>query len=235
MRNKRIAHPWQNERGSTLILVVLLTLILSASAIVVLRDVARTTQSSAVYRTRGQAQLTSSAANRMFGDWVGNKAGTLLDAMKNANYGSGGGDANIWGAGAGGPGSFTDQQRREALAILGGQLDFNYADLSQPCGAGCTPLITDYGDPDETGLFQVAAGDETFESRRTARWRVRMRDLADGFPAVGYSGEFCFKKAVIAAESLVGRVDPLWNRANNVAQARHATDAMIGPVECGYN
>lgn len=231
----RAPTPWSNERGSTLILVVLLTLILSASAIVSMRDVARTAQAAGVYRTRAQAQLTSASANSLFADWVGNKAATLIDAMQNSTYGAEAGSTNVYGGRDNGPSGSTAQERREGLAILGGELEFNYKDLQSDCGGTCVPLIDDYSNPQETGLFQTAAGQETFETRRSARWRVKIRDLSDGFPAVGYSDKFCFKKAVIASESLVGRIDPNWARANNVAQARHAEDAMIGPVECGYN
>ena len=227
-----VSRPWENERGSTLILVVLLTLILSASAIVALRNVARSTQGSAVFRTRAQAQMLSDSADRLFSDWVGNKASTLVDAMQKANYGEDdvSGTADVFGAGDNVDGQ-TMAEKRLGMAILGGELEFSQEDLT----TGATPLITPNVDPDESGLFQVAPADKTFESRRKAKWRVKIRDMTDGMPAVGYSGSFCFKKALVAAEAQVGVTDPDWSRSNNVAQSRHGLDVMIGPIECGYN
>lgn len=225
MRKSQTATPWSNERGSTLILVVLLTLILSASAIVAMRNVARTTQEVGVYRTRAQAQLTSDAANRLFGDYVGNKAPNFVSAMQNSLSGSAGVDDGVWGA----TGTATpNEATRQKLATVGAELEFSHTELQ-------TDLLPGYGDVGESGLFQLAPGQETFETRRRARWRVRLRDMSDGFPAVGYSEGFCFKKATIGAEALVGTMDARWNRANNVAQARHGTDVLIGPIECGYN
>ena len=230
--HKRSA-PWENERGSTLILVVLLTLILSASAIVALRNVARSTQAASVFQTRNQAQLTSDSASRLFADWVGSKAGTLIDAMDRSMRGeTSGGAGDVFGARGG---ATPDEETRKTASIVGGSLQFSYSDLQSDCAGTCVPLIEDHSDPRETGLFQLAAGEQTFETQRTARWRVTIRDLTDGFPAVGYSNEFCFKKATIAAEAQVGRMDARWDRANNVSQARHGIDGMIGPVECGYN
>ena len=224
-----------NERGSTLVLVVLLSLVLSASAIVALRDVARTTQAAGVYRTRAQAQLTSDSANRLFGDWVGLKAATLIDAAYKGTYGEESAGDDLFGGGSAVGTAVSASERRRRAAIIGAQLRFNYDDFWDDCGGGCTPLIDDPGIAGETGLFTLADGESSFETRRQAVWRVKLRDLADGFPAIGYSGEFCFKKALVAAEARVGEVDADWGRSNNVAQSRHGTDAMIGPIKCGYN
>ncbi len=224
---------WRNERGSTLILVILLSLVLSASAIVAMRDVARSARAAGVFRTRTQAQLTSDAADRLFADWVGNKAASLVDGMKNSLAGTtSGGVANI--VGAQGSNGAPTQADREKLMIEGGQIEFSHLDLQSDCGGTCVPLLTPYVGSTETGLYQIAAGETTFETRRQTKFRVKIRDLTDGFPAPGYSEGLCFKKAIIVAEALVGTVDPNWNKSNNVAQSRHMIDAVIGPVECGY-
>lgn len=219
--------PWQNERGSTLILVVLLTLVLSASAIVTLQSVVRTTRAVSTYRTRTQAQLTSNAASRVFADYVGSKGPEYITGLSQSLAGTtGGGDIGVVGAAHAAASTPTLAERTDAITT-GGTFDLTQADLQ-------TEFLPGYGDPRESGLFQLSAGETTFETRRRVNWRVRLRDLTDGFPAVNFGQGFCFKKAVIAAEAQVGSIDGDWSRANNVAVSRHAIDGMIGPYPCGY-
>ena len=155
-----------NERGSTLILGVLLSLILSASAIVALRDVARTTQAAAVFRTRSQAQLTSDAADRLFGDWAGNKAATLLDGLERSMTGDDTGQLATFGGSDLVQGGADLAARRDQMAIAGGVLEFSFQDLQETCAGACVPMIRDHdGDVWETGLFQSAGGAKTFETR----------------------------------------------------------------------
>lgn len=215
-----------NEKGSTLILVVLLGLILSAMAIVALRDVAKTTQASAVYRTRTQAQATSDSAARVFSDWLGQNAAVAIDgANKKLEQ-----ERSL----------VTDQATMERLATMGASIEMDAEDMAAlDCGGGATGCIPPVTAPDasaagETGLFQVSNTDRTFESRRQSSWRVRVRDFVDGYPAPLWGPQFCFTKAVIAAEATIGEYDPDWTQANNMSNSRHAVDGMIGPRECGY-
>jgi hypothetical protein len=121
------------------------------------------------------------------------------------------------------------QATRVKLLTEGGQREYSYVDMQNE------NILPSGGT--ETGLFQLNTTEQTFETRRKTKFRVKIRDLTDGFTAPGYSPSAgtCFKKAVIASEALVGTIDPAWNRANNVAQARHMVDAMVGPTPCGYN
>jgi hypothetical protein len=237
-------HPMTSPRGSALILVVLLTLILAATSIVALRDVARSTRGSAVYRTRAQAQLTSDAASRTYADWLGRYAGTIMKGLKNSERGEetdGNGDSwvNVFGGRADGGididdsgGDPTFDERKRSLAVRGPVVVFTDDQLGE-C-ASCTPLLVNSGasaGDDETGLFRTDDTETTFESRRTSEFRVVTRDIVDGPPAPWYGDGTCFKKALIAADARVGQVDPDWSKANNVAAARHGIEAFIGPVE----
>lgn len=234
----------RSERGSALILVVLLTLILSATAIVALRNVARTAQGSSVYRTAAQSDGTSDSADRLFLEYAGGRAGLLVHAMQEAAYGEeslGGNDTGgVYGGGEetgydlDGGGTSLGERRRQ-LAIRGVDLEFEPRDLADDCSGACTALLPNWVDGGESGLFAFNGTSESFETRRKADWRVRIRDLSDGFPAPGYSDEYCFKTALVASEARVGEPDPTWTRANNVATSRHAISAALGPVECGYN
>lgn len=238
--NRMFGKGREGRRGSALILVVLLTLILSAMAIVALRDVARTTRATSVYRTRTQAQLTSDAAGRVFADYAGSMAAPLLDAASQSLYGA---EAGVVGAFGGahddaidldGDGTLTLAERRRLLAVRGAVLEFDAEDLTDDCNGACPPLLQTRGG-EESGLFRTNTTEETFETRRTSEWRLVARDFMDGFPAPGYGEGFCFKKALVASEARIGIPDQDWNRSNNVGTARHGFDVMLGPVECGYN
>lgn len=231
-----------------MILVVLLTLILAAMSIVAMRDIARTTSATSVYRTRTQAQNTSDAAARVFADYAGSMASPLLGAAESSLYGDEAGRIGRFGGATDGDGIDFDNsssmeigERRRVLAVRGAVLEFDQADLTVDCpdndGDGlpdCTALIKEQA-PGESGLFRNDITQPTFESRRTANWRIVARDFVDGFPATGYGEGFCFKKALVASDARVGVVDKNWTRGNNVGNSRHGMDAMLGPVECGYN
>ena len=226
----------RQPRGSALILVVLLTLILSATAIVALRDVARTVHHSAVYRTRTQAQLTSSAAAQLYARRAGDNAHSMVDAMQKSVYGKEGSDENVLGgAGSVDTTSVSFTQRRKILEVTGGHIEVQAEDLGgqllphQASGYDGTAAHP------ESGLFRSSSSERTFESRYPAQWRVIVRDLLDGFPAVGYSSHYCFKKATVAAEARVGEPDPDWSVSNNVAVSRTGVETLLGPVECGYD
>lgn len=224
-RPRKLLTPWNDERGSTLVLVVLLTLVLSATAIVTLRSIVRTTRAVSVFRTRTQAQLTSNAASRVFADYVGNKGPDYIVGLTSSLSGTAGTDVGVTG---GQISTTPDLDTRTNVVTTGGSFNLSQADLQ-------TEFLPNYGDPRESGLFQLAAGEETFETRRRVSWRVRLSDLTDGFPAVNFSQGFCFKKGVVAAEAQVGVLEADWDRVNNVSVSRHMIDGMIGPYPCGYN
>ena len=227
-----IPKPLGNRRGSALILVLLLSLILSATAIVALRDVARSVQNSAVFRTRVQAQQTSNAVVQVYTARTGNKADAVITAIEESMYGKEGTGATdptgVFGGGHDTTSSLSFEERRRAQAVMGGHVEFTNTELAALLG---TPPAG------ETGMFTDSAGSaRSFESRRQSQWRVIVRDLMEGPKAEGYSQEYCFKKAVVGAEALIGQPDDDWTGPNNVALTRHTQDALIGPsMKCGYH
>lgn len=64
-------HPMHNQRGSALVLVTLLTLVLAALAIIALRNTARSVQQTATYQTRGQAGEMAASTGRLASKRVG--------------------------------------------------------------------------------------------------------------------------------------------------------------------
>jgi hypothetical protein len=237
-------HPMTRPRGSALILVVLLTLILAATSIVALRDVARSTRGSAVYRTRAQAQLTSDGASRTYADWLGRYAGTLIKGIKKGERGEENDGSDDWTDVFGGrhdgaidldgDGTASFEERKRSLAVRGPVLVFTDDELGEDCPAPCTQLLVNSGvvaGDDETGLFRTDDGETTFETRRNSQFRVVTRDLVDGPPAPWYGEGTCYKKALVAADAQVGLVDPDWSKSNNVASSRHGIEAFVGPVD----
>lgn len=233
-------HPMNNRRGSALILVVLLTLVLAAMSIVALRDIARTTSATAVFRTRTQAQMASGAVVQIFGNYAGNYAPAMFQAGEATLYGDESGTLDTFGGNIdegidlNGNSTIELSEKRSTLAARGPVLVFDHRVLTSDCDGECPQMIPNPGGS-ETGLFRNNTTDTTFESQRTTEWRVVARDFTDGYPAVGYGEGFCFKKATIASEARVGEVDQSWKRSNNVGFARHGMDGMLGPVSCGYN
>lgn len=211
---------WKNERGSALILVVLLGLVMSAMAIIALRNITYTTQAAAVYRTRTQAQMTSDSVVRMYSGWLGQNAATTL-AAANARL-----EHELRTA--------ADETERSQAATRGARLERGADEVAE---MPFSPLADVNPSGKETGLFLNADGQQTFESRHTLDWRVQVRDLIDGYPAIYYGDQFCFSKATIAAEATVGEVgvDDDWKGPNNIAVTRHVIDGMVGPRDCGYN
>ena len=205
-----------NERGSALILVVLLGLIMSSMAIVALRNITYTTRSAAIYRTRTQAQMSSDSVVRLYSNWLGQNAATTLSMAQSRL------EQDLRMA--------TDDAQRNLLISRGPTLGF--ADDQVP-NLPNSPLKDVSTSTYETGLFGM--GGVSFETRHHLDWRVQVRDLVDGYPAVYYGDQFCFVRATIGAEATVGEADDDWTSANNIAVSRHVVDAMVGPRDCGYN
>ncbi len=221
----------RSKKGSALVLVTLLTLIMAALAIVALRNVARSTQQAAVYTTRQQAHMVSSAGTTVVARRVGDKANNVYNRMQANLYGAGtstdsGGTAfNDTGllsgqaTGATAVGNRLDTIRSGAYATFSGK---EFSGL-QKNNAGTLRLMGPGG-----------TASPSFEDQRQTDFRVIVRDPIEAQPAEGFSEDWCFKKVTIATEASVGDVDDDWQSANNFARSRNALDGMIGPIKCGY-
>lgn len=213
----------KNQRGSALVLVTLLTLILAALAIVALRNVARTTQQAGVFATRHQAQMSSGAAAAVVSRRIGDKAGNVYERMNAKLLGEAGSDTGVLGGELLGAdtdtvmGARLDTVRRGAYTVFVGD-DFS---ALLPVSGGMPRLMGTSTEP-------------SFEDQRQSDFRAIVRDPIEAQPAEGFSENWCFKKVLIATESTIGDMDDNWESSNRFARARKGVDALIGPIECGY-
>lgn len=211
MKNK----PIPNKRGSVLVLVTLLTLILASFAIVALRSVSRTVQSSAIYTTRHLATESSNSANRVTGRFVGDRYAGVWREMQAPLYGeSSDGDSMVLG------GSSDVSSRMDRL-MRGPYAKFDNDDLEEFLG-GNSNLFGDSATP-------------SFENRLNVEYSSIIRDPYDFPPPPGESatGNTCSKKISIFTEATVGDLDVDWNAANNFGRTRLGLEGVISNVDCG--
>ncbi|MEZ4459576.1 MAG: hypothetical protein R3E66_07560 [bacterium] len=141
-------HPMHNQRGSALVLVTLLTLVLAALAIIALRNTARSVQQTATYQTRGQAGEMAASTGRLASKRVGDQAPKFWRRMNAAMYGqSDDGDLGVLGT----SGQVGNAAQRLDTILLG-----PYAILS---GADFKEMFNGYAGG-ETGLFSDGATPE---------------------------------------------------------------------------
>lgn len=219
----------KHKKGSALILVTLLTLIMAALAIVALRNVARSTQQAAVFTARQQAQMTSGAGSAVIARRVGDKASNVYNRMRSNIYGQ---QSNTVGSD-----SYDD------IGLVGGEA-VGAASASNRLDAIRAGAYTVFSGDDFSGFLPVsggqvrlmapATGAPSFEDQRDTDFRVIIRDPIEAQPAEGFSEKWCFKKVTLATEASVGDLDENWQAANTFARSRSAMDGLIGPIECGY-
>lgn len=229
------------ETGSALILVLLISLVLSAFGIVALRDIAVGTQQSASFRTRTQAGMMSDSAVSAMAMRTGNKAEHYLSLVDRGSFGTEGATSTDAIYGVTGSGSGALGADRQAYATHGGFVVFQH-DAFDSGGAG--DLLPGQGGAtaayeNESGLFtsggHATDGFNSFESRDETSWQVILRNVSAGFPAPGYSNRYCFRRATLGASSQVGQISPTWNEPANVGRGIHAREIFLGPIPCGYN
>lgn len=227
----------KHQKGSALILVLLISLVLSAFGIVALRDIAIGTQQSAGFRVRTQANQISNAGVDAFSMRTGNKANHYLSILSGGAYGEDGttGTTGIFGGNL--SAATLTSSEREAYATHGGFVFFDDASINtSAAGLQLLPGATAAAAPyeNETGLF-TTPGFNSFEARDPTEWRVILRNVSAGFPAPGYSDRYCFRRGTVAASAQVGTHDPNWDQPTNVGLGIHATEVFLGPIPCGYN
>lgn len=211
--------PPTDQGGSALVLVLLILLGLSAIGMVALSDVARSVQESGTFRARTTASTFSDAVSQFMAKRLGDKANTMLSAMKRFQ------EFDIQKAGG-------NISSRQQLMDRGAVIE-----MKQDPGT----TNRDFGkifntlSGDESGLFVDNSGNyRSFESREAnTEFRVVIRDPVDGVPVPGYSERYCFKKVTIAAEADVGDISSNWTEPRQVGVGRTVVEGLIGPVECG--
>ena len=203
----------KQKRGSVLVLVTLLTLILASFAIVALRSVSRTVQSSATYTTRHLSSETSYSANRVTSRFVGERYPGVWREMQSPMLGVTGTDKSVLG------GSSNMDQRMNVL-LRGPYMTLEDAQLTEFLSG---PAL--FGDASTT----------SFEDRLTVEYRSVIRDPYDFPPPPGESatGNTCSKKLGIFTEATVGDLDVNWTAANNFGRSRVGIEGVIANVDCG--
>jgi len=221
-------NPLQNERGSALVLVTLLTLILAAIAIVALRNTARGVQQTATFQTRIQAGESTASVARVASKRIGDQAPKYWRRMTSKLTGEDA-DNDMGRLGASGGGTAGNLADRQDAVLLGPYDELTTADFQSMfkgyVGAGGT----------ETGLYSDGTT-VSFEAQKESTIRFVIRDPIESTAASGFGmGQaFCFKKVSMYAESLVsaGTPDEDWTGPNNIAQVRGGLEGLIGPIEC---
>jgi hypothetical protein len=201
------------QRGSALILTMLILLVLSGLGMVALRSTTRGLQQSGAYRVRTQANTFSEAAAEYSGAMASKDAATFWGMMRSAH------DNSMDGL------SVADRQTAHAIGP--------HIQLHQKSGTtaeqvsdfeGMNPTTT------ATGLFSA----DSFEEGETgSEFEVIFRDPLDGPPAPGYGENYCFKKVTITSRAVVGTADRTWNGAGMMGEKRNSIETFIGPIECG--
>lgn len=219
-------HTPKTQRGSALVLVMLLTLVMAALAIVALRNTARSVQQTATYQTRGQAGEMATSTGRLASKRVGDQAPKYWNRMNAALYGQADyseDDLGVLGAKGAGTGDMND---RVNAVTIGPHAELTQEDFQS--------IFNGYTGG-ETGLFSDGTI-ASFESQTGKESEIRfvIRDPIESNAASGFglNQAFCFKKVSMYAEARVGTVDDDWTGSNNIAQVRTGIEGLIGPIEC---
>jgi hypothetical protein len=205
----------QAQRGSALILTMLILLVLSGLGMVALRSTTRSVQQSGTYRVRTQANTFSEAAVEYSGSLASQDAATFWGMMRSSQDNALNGLSDI-----------SNRQDRHAIGPFIKLHQKGAEDTADRVNhfEGMTPTAT------ATGLF----GDDSFEDgEQGAEFEVIFRDPLDGPPAPGYGENYCFKKVTITSRAIVGEPDRTWAGSGMMGERRNSIEAFIGPIECG--
>lgn len=221
----------QHHQGAALLMVLLLTLVLTAVGIVAIESTVRSMQGASNYRLRRQANMAAHSAVGYVSNRVGQKASVYWqeisqradrDSQNNPNRYESGGFMTI------DPQTYQNAEAFDQLL------------------------------PGETGLFSSHGAPHSHEVQYAlADYRVVIRDPIDGPPAVGNS-KFCFKKVLFASQvtyvaqgqtcnntsecptnSVCNKpaddapgICITWGDPTNAAWAGSGVEALIGPISC---
>lgn len=207
------------ERGSALILVLLLMLALSAIGMVALRDVARSIDQSGLYRVRTTSSMFADATTQF---WISRSAGNAGEVWQSMYQGDG--------------------CRQEMAGKNASMTDREWAKLRSEIG-GCALYKSDedaFGDildrgSGESGLFIDDQGNNrSFESQKqNSEFRVVARYPYEGNPPAGFSeDDYCFKMVTVGGEGQLGTFPQNWTETRQVGRGRAVFKGKIGPVPC---
>ena len=219
MREIETSQRW-DQRGSALVLVLLILLALTAIGMVALKDVNRSIQQSGQYRVRAQAAAYADAVGQFMAKRTGDKANEYWNMMETTQ------DFDLR--------TNSSMDNRKNFATRGAFFELTQDPDNADDEKKDFRTLFDMLGGDESGLFVGSSGERSFESRHAgSEFSVIIRDPVDGIPAPGYSNQFCFKKVTIAARAQLGELSDSWTQPRQVGVGRTVAEGLIGPMDCG--
>lgn len=198
----------RSERGAALIIALLVMLVLSAMGLVALRATSEGAWTAASHRMQSQSTAFSDSVVQFGTERTGLRAQSVYDVMRQRA------DRDMRLAAD----DSIDALRRGGYVVYvadnpeGGQ-----ASLDEEIPSG--RLL-------ETGDLRG------IETEMNVRYRFIVRDPIVGPPAVGFGENYCFNRVTVASEALVASGEGR-SRRGRMSMSRHASEAFIGPIECG--
>lgn len=195
-----------NERGAALIVAILVMLVLSAMGMVAVRASMESVWTSASHRMASQANSFSDATVQYGMMRSGRNAATVYEFL-----------------------------RRRSDFDMGQATNDDAAELRR---GGYVIYIKGEAEDGQVSMDDFLAGGRLLESdvvtglesELDVAFRFIVRDPIVGPPAPGFGENYCFNRVTIASEAVVGTEE---GRRRQRAMGRHASEAFIGPVECG--
>lgn len=211
------------ERGSALILTILILLVLSGLGMVALRNVASSVQQSGAYRVRAQADTFSEAAVDYASIYAGNSAERLYEDMQLAQAGRINDPDND---------TSTNKTATAGVRASMGRVGPHLV-LHQRPGEKIQFGDLDTKSDTVTGLVSGGSANSFEHVEKGAEFSVVFRNPIDGPAIPGYDSECRYKKVTIASRGRVGKPDKKWEGANMFGEKRHGIEVFIGPINCG--
>lgn len=219
-----------SERGSALIVVLMLILALTALGVIGLRHTTFELRNARNLRLAKQAEYVSEGAMTRVIHQVGSNGQAYWEYMDRINKARNSGTLAQGGVANAEP-TYTFQRGDVApnnLLFLSSTVNANICGQS-PLPAACQGMEA------EGGYFQ-----ETIPSNFLPNFTVTMREPLDGPKAPGFSDSFCFKRFTFESRGVLGRNpapgDVLrYDQPSQGAVAEHWAQALVGPLDCqGY-
>ena len=196
------------ERGAALIIALLVMLVLSALGLVALRATSEGAWVAASHRMNSQSAAFSDSVVQFGTERTGFRAQSVYSLMQqrvNREMRLSGDDS-------------VDALRRGGYVVyVAGDPEDGQASLEGELPGG---RLLEVGEL--RGL----------ETELAVRYRYIVRDPLVGPPAPGFGENFCFNRVTVASETVVAVGDG-GTRRGRMSMSRHASEAFVGPIECG--
>jgi hypothetical protein len=198
----------RTERGAALIIALLVMLVLSAMSMVALKASTESAWTSSTYRMTSQTGSFSDAVVQYGTFRSGMKAQSVYELIRRRA------DHEMINA----PGDGLAELRRGGFQIyVPGEAQDGQVSLAEIL---------------HNGRLLEGATLEGLESELTVQYRYIVRDPIVGPPAPGFGENYCFNRVTVASEAIAAAGDGTRRRGQRT-MGRHATEAFIGPIECG--